>query len=372
LTRRPRGLGHVLIDSRTIRSPRGVDFHTKQLLHDFIAPGERAAISVAQRRARYEISAKHLASANGRIAEQDQLVEGREIRLDFDQDVSASWHATIAPRIDNIPFALAGQGLQAAMKIALAMSRTAEGTSFVLVEEPENHLSHTWLMRLIASIDRLAGERQSFITTHSSYVLNRLGLDHLILLGATAARFEDLPNDTVAYFQKLSGFDTLRLVLAEKLVLVEGPSDEMVFARFYQDKHGETPADRGVDIVSLQGVALRRGLELCHALDRQVVALRDNDGKDPAHWTTPLQHLLKDKVRTVIIGKPEVGKTLEPQLLAANDESVMRKVLGLEAEVKVDEWMSDNKTEAALRILQAKESLTPPPYMADALDLLDE
>ena len=45
LSRRPAGLGHVLIDSRTIRSQRGVDYHTRQLLHDFIQAAERAAIS---------------------------------------------------------------------------------------------------------------------------------------------------------------------------------------------------------------------------------------------------------------------------------------------------------------------------------------
>jgi hypothetical protein len=372
LTRRPRGLRHVLIDSRTIRSQRGVDFHTKQLLHDFIEAGERAAISVEQRKARHKISTEFLGSANERIAEREPLVEGREIRLDFDQDTSDSWHAAIVPRIDEIPLALAGQGVQAAMKIALAMSRTADDTSFVLIEEPENHLSHTRLMRLVASIDRLAGERQSFITTHSSYVLNRLGLDHLLLLGQSARRFEDLPADSVEYFKKLSGFDTLRLVLADKLVLVEGPSDEMVLERFYSDRHGVRPADRGVDIVSLRGIALRRSLELCHALGRQVVALRDNDGKEPDHWIAPLEDLLEEGLRELVIGNRDDGESLEPQLLAANDEPTLRGVLGLGEDTNPLDWMTNHKTEAALRILESPSSLTPPPYMARALELLGE
>lgn len=371
LSRSPRGLGHVLIDTRTIRSQRGVDFHTRQLLHDFIEPAERAAISVAQRKARHNISTSYLASANERISEQGQLMEGRNVELDFEQDTAGGWHSSVVPRVDGIPFALAGQGVQAAMKIALAMSRTAEGTSFVLVEEPENHLSHTRLMQLVASIEKLAGKRQTFITTHSSYVLNRLGLDRLLLLGAKARRFKDLPQDTVSYFKKLSGFDTLRLVLAEKLVLVEGPSDEMVLERFYLDRHGKRPSDDGIDIVSLKGVALRRSLQLCHALERQVVALRDNDGKPPTHWTGPLHEYLEAGVRDVCIGEPAAGTTLEPQLKSANGEPKLRKVLGLADDVDPVAWMTKHKTEAALKILEAPDSLAPPDYMKRAIELLD-
>ncbi|MEX2375455.1 MAG: AAA family ATPase [Dehalococcoidia bacterium] len=372
LSRRPAGLGHVLIDSRTIRSQRGVDYHTRQLLHDFIEPDERAAISVAHRRARHEISTTYLDKANERIAKHDELVEGRAVEIDFDQGGASSWHGSIIPRIDEVPFALAGQGVQAAMKIALAMSRSAEQTSFVLIEEPENHLSHTRLMRLVASIEALAGERQSFLTTHSSFVLNRLGIDRLLLLGPAGivTKLTDLPADTVRYFQKLSGFDTLRLVLAERLVLVEGPSDEIVFERFFRDRYDRGPHEAGVDVVSLRGVALRRSLELCAALDRHVIALRDNDGKVPDHWIEPLRALLSDGKRQIEIGDPSDGATLEPQLVRANGEGPLRSALSLDASDDVTEWMSENKTESALRILESPETLSPPPYIQRALDLL--
>lgn len=112
------------------------------------------------------------------------------------------------------------------------MSRSAETTAYALVEEPENHLSHTSLTKLVSRIEELAGSRQIFLTTHSSFVLNRLGLDKLVLLHrGTKAAIEALPPDTVKYFKRLSGYDTMRLVLADKVVLVEGPSDEMVFEK---------------------------------------------------------------------------------------------------------------------------------------------
>ena len=135
---------------------------------------------------------------------------------------------------------MSGQGQQSAIKISLAMSRHAGRAKFVTVEEPENHLTHTSLTTLLSRIESLAGEQQQlFITTHSSFVLNRLGLDKLLLMGNDiASKLSKLDPETVSYFKKLPGYDTLRIVLADKIVLVEGPSDEIIFERVFQDIYG--------------------------------------------------------------------------------------------------------------------------------------
>ncbi|WP_373191271.1 AAA family ATPase, partial [Mycobacterium marinum] len=75
---------------------------------------------------------------------------------------------SIVPQVADVPFVMAGQGQQASIKVALAMSRSAETTAYALVEEPENHLSHTSLTKLVSRIEELAGSRQIFLTTHSS------------------------------------------------------------------------------------------------------------------------------------------------------------------------------------------------------------
>jgi putative ATP-dependent endonuclease of the OLD family len=56
LRRRPKELGVAVIDSRTIRSTAGIDYHTREILGDVITPKERAAISVAHRKARHDIN----------------------------------------------------------------------------------------------------------------------------------------------------------------------------------------------------------------------------------------------------------------------------------------------------------------------------
>ena len=373
LTSRPKSLGVSVIDSRTIRSTSGVDYHTREMLSDFIEPKERAAVSIAHRVARHEISTNTLAPVNARIAERNEALHDQQIGLQMDQSASASWENSIVPQIGDLPFALAGQGQQAMIKVALSMSRSVTTSAFALIEEPENHLSHTSLTRLTARIEGLAGDRQIFLTTHSSYVLNRLGLDKLVLLHqGTPAKFESLPPDTVTYFKRLTGYDTLRLVLARKVVMVEGPTDEMIFERAFKDKHEQKrPIDLGIDVVSMAGVSLKRGLQLCAALDRPAAAIRDNDGKPGSHWRASLAEWLSAGVREVFIGEPADGSTLEPQFVKVNVEPELREIFGIDDNLsETVEWMSSHKTEWALAIDATDRPVAYPRYLADAVEFV--
>ncbi|WP_423464317.1 ATP-dependent nuclease [Promicromonospora sp. MS192] len=375
LHRRPNGLGVAFIDSRTIRSTYGVDHNTREMLTNFMDAKERAAISVAHRGARQAVTRDALAGVNERIAAEGVALSDRTLGLQMDQSAAAAWETSVVPHVENVPFALAGQGQQAAIKVALALNRSAASTAYVLIEEPENHLSHTALTRLIDRVENLAAGRQVFITTHSSYVLNRLGVDRLRLLHAgKASAFSDISPNTVNYFRKLSGFDTLRLVLADKLVLVEGPSDEMLFERAFIDKHSKKPIDAGIDIVSMQGVSLARALELAAALDHhKVAAIRDNDGQEPEHWRGPVAQYLADSKRDLFIGDPALGSTLEPQVVKANaaDEAALREALGITDEsTSIEKWMHDHKTGAALRLADAPTSIVYPEYLTRAIEFV--
>lgn len=371
LTRRPKELGVSIIDSRTVRSGAGVDYHTREMLKDFIEPKESAAVAVAHRAARHVISTDTLQPVNERIAAEGNTLHDKPVGLHMDQSANASWENSIVPQVADVPFAMAGQGQQAAIKVALAMNRSADTTAYALIEEPENHLSYTSLTKLVSRIEALAGSRQVFLTTHSSYVLNRLGLDKLVLLHrGTPASFGSLPSDTVTYFKRLSGYDTLRLVLAEKVVLVEGPSDEMVFERAFRDNNdGKRPMEVGVDVVSMAGVSLKRGLQLCAALSRSAAAIRDNDGNEPSHWRTPLTPWLEADVREVFIGEKDDGRTLEPQFVKVNLDSNLRTLFGLgdDDEATVD-WMKANKTDWALLLDEATGvTVSYPQYILDAV-----
>jgi len=309
-----------------------------------------------------------LKAVNERMAEDHKALHDQPITLAMDQTTRTSWEGAVTPHVGNVPFSMSGQGQQAAIKISLAMSRHSERASFVIVEEPENHLTFTSLVVLLSRMERLAGEQQQlFVTTHSSFVLNRLGVDTLHLLSEGRNRkLSSLSDDTVAYFQKLPGYDTLRMVLARKLVLVEGSSDEIIFERLFKDLFGQRPLESGIDVLSVRGLSFARCLELCHALDKTVAVIRDNDGVDPAELRGPIEKWLAEGKREAFIGAIEEGRTLEPQLVHFNGEEKLRKLLGISDSTDLKKWMRREKTEVALRIATAEESIAPPSYMREA------
>lgn len=374
LTRRPRALSVAMIDSRTVKSAAGVDHHLRQILSDHLESAEKAQISLDYRGVKASMTDGTLAPVNKRLAGLGAALQSEPMALAMDQTSRTSWDSVVIPHVDGLPFAMAGQGQQAAIKISLAMKRHSSNVSIVMIEEPENHLSHTSLTTLLDRIEDLATEEQQlFISTHSTYVLNRLGLNALLLLHRnSAAKITELDSTTVSYFQKLPGYDTLRLVLARKVVLVEGPSDEIIFERVYEDCFGARPMAHGIDVISMRGLALARCLELCAAINKPVAVMRDNDGIDPTELRKPVEKWLETKRRDLFIGTVADGATLEPQLITANGEASLRKTLGITDAANLLTWMTREKTEGAIRIAESDEALSPPPYMKDAAEFIHD
>lgn len=368
ITIRPKQLTTAIIDSRTVKSTTGVDYHLREILSDHLDPPERAAISLAYRQVKASMSDNALKKVNERIGKFHASLHDRPISLAMDQSARTSWEGSVIPHVDDVPFSMSGQGQQAAIKISLAMDKHSDKANFVMVEEPENHLTHTSLMTLMSRMESLAGEQQQlFVTTHSSLVLNRLGLDSLLLMGCDeVCKLPELDPKTVSYFQKLPGYDTLRLVLANKIVLVEGPSDEIIFERIFKDIHGKMPMECGIDVLSMRGLSLKRCLELCAALDKTVAALRDNDGIELEQLRSSVKEWLVEGRRELFIGDLEHGETLEPQLHYYNDETMLRKILNIKPHADLSKWMKREKTEGALRIAESLQQITPPEYMRAA------
>lgn len=373
LTAKPKELTTAIIDSRTIRSTSGVDFHLRQILHDHLAPEEKAAVSLAYRMVKEQMTTNHLQDINTKMALLEGSLDAEPLSLAMDQSARGSWDASVVPHIAEVPFGMAGQGQQAAVKVALAMGHKASSARVVMIEEPENHLSHASLNKLLHRVEKLAGDdQQLFVTTHSSFVLNRLGLDALMFVSNGAvASLEDISAGTVDYFKKLPGYDTLRMVLAERFVLVEGPSDELLFERFYKESRGKRPIEEGIDVISMRGLALKRSLELAKALGKRCAALRDNDGSEVADLIAELGDLVLTGSREVFIGDKSLGATLEPQLLAVNtDDALMRRALGVTADANPSTWMTNNKTEGALRLAVTEEIIVAPQYFTEAIEFI--
>jgi hypothetical protein len=369
---KPKGIGVAHINTKTLQSTTGVDYHTRQLLAESVDKSDSAKLSSGLRSARALLTSKYLKKLNDHvndITNMDHDILGVQI----DQSASANWEKSITPQISDIPFSLCGQGQQVAAKVELAMMHTSNNTNIVLVEEPENHLSHTRLRRIISRIQELSCGRQLIITTHSSYVLNRLGIDkyHLVSSeGSKVAKMDQLNEQTVCYFKKQAGFDTLRVILGDKVVIVEGPSDDLILQKAIFDETGVLAEKHGIDIITLNGVPFKRWLDLANLVEKKIVAIRDNDGQEPSYWNDKFKESMGDNGK-LFVGEPGKGHTLEPQLIEANADNVKDFItyLGLtKYSGDLEDWMLKNKTESALRIMDIPAGKVQyPAYIKEAI-----
>ena len=357
-----------VIDPTTIRLQSGVDYHLQQIIHRHLAPNERAELSRQYRCLREEFSDKDSVRAiNQRLKTEGEDLTDRELSLAIDISQRYTWESNLAAHLDDLPFQFIGKGDQNAVKTLLAIRRSVEDAQVILIEEPENHLSFASLRKLIHRIEERCAGKQVIVATHSNYVLNKLGLQNLILLGAgEATRITDVPTDTVDYFKKLSGFDTLRLVLAEGAILVEGPSDELIVQRGYRDAKAKLPIEDGIDVISV-GLSHKRFLDLAVRLNRRVWVVTDNDGKTEDQVRERFSDYLDNDIVSLHVGSDPALYTLEPQLVEANDLSTLNAVLGTDYDSKeeVREAMLNDKTGSALAIFESDTSITMPEYIRD-------
>lgn len=375
LLRRPPCIISTRIDTRPEQHSRAVDSFAKRLLESELADGDIREISRQIRKARSEIDSKILSSVTVQ-----KTKEGKKLGLQLDRSPRSDWKNSVVLERNGLPFAALGSADQIQSKCSIAIERASQ-ESIMLIEEPECHLSHTSLRELLSLIETsLSKGQQAFVTTHSPYVLNRLGLNSMsmIVRGNSPKRIASVSDDTVRYFKKLSGFDTLRIVLAEKVVLVEGPTDEMVFNWAFNQLRGCSPEDRAIDVVEY-GTRYKRALELAAAIDKEpVAALRDNDNKPIEHWKEAVKSFESDR-RQLLVGHESQGRTIETQMIKANLDNLPSLAKAVEApssdDKELEDFLLEHKAEWSLRLLEADKSLTdsllPPGYIQEAVDFID-
>lgn len=361
-----------LIDAPNIHLQSGVDYYLSSIIDTHLTPVEKVGLTRAYRSLRERFSdSDAIKKINEKLTGSQSEVSDRELTLAMDVSLKSRWETNIVPHLDDLPYQFVGKGEQSSLKILLALNKSVSDAHVVLIEEPENHLSFANLGKLVAKVRDACKGKQVFITTHSSFVLNKLGLGKLVLLSPRDGfRLDSLPADTQDYFQKLSGYDTLRLVLASRSILVEGPSDELVVQRAYMDAHGgRLPADDGVDIIDARGLTFARWLDIATQLQKnQVAVVTDNDGKEDKVRKRYTQYSTFDNI-SVHVGKDSQYKTLEPQVVHANSLDVLNQVFGTNYTSEEDllKYMKDNKTTYALAILNSGIMIVMPEYIRDAV-----
>lgn len=370
----------ALIDSASSRFQNGSDVYLSRIIRDSLEENERASISQAHRKLREAFTDDDaLKLINAKITAAAKISK-KSVSVSVDLSSQNAWESSLMTYIDNIPFHYIGKGEQCIIKTKLALSSKKHGeATTLLIEEPENHLSHGRLSQLVRDLSSENEDKQVIISTHSSFVANKLGLKNLVLLRKSkVVRIDELKANE--FFKKLAGYDTLRLVLAKKVILVEGDSDELVVQRAYMDVHdGRLPIEDEIDVISV-GTSFLRFLELAKELSVPVAVVTDSDGKPEAVQKKyaayqGIEHIkicfdkIVDEGDLKIGNKPFNYNTLEPKLLKLNGKEVLGPMFGVKAvsDEELHIHMHANKTDCALAIFSADNKLTYPPFITDAI-----
>ena len=200
--------------------------------------------------------------------------------------------------------------------------------------------------------------------------MNKLGIGKVQFLhGNKVTSLAKLPPDTQDYFKKLSGYDTLRLILAKKAILVEGPSDELIIQKAYKTKHGKLPIENGVDVINVRGLSFARFLDIAKELLKEVVVVTDNDGNYQLKVTEKYAPYNGIPTLKICADADNLATTLEPQIAKHNALALLNKIMGTTFAEKAQmiEHMINNKTDCALKIFESQEALVFPPYILDAV-----
>ena len=360
-----------LIDASALRLHAGADYYLQKTIDDQLEPSDRVELSRVYRSLREAFSKDEaIVAINEKLGETQKEVTDKDLSLSIDVSQGASWESSLVPHLEELPLQYIGGGGQSMLKILLALYRNLDKSHVVLIEEPENHQSPASLNVLVDKIRERCENRQVFLSTHSSFVINKLGLDNLALIGESEPfRLTDLNPGTLDYFKKLPGYDTLRVVLADRIILAEGPSDELVIQRAYKDLHGKLPIEEGVDVISVRGLSARRFLEIAGPLGKRVNVVLDNDGKTVPEVEARYAAYEGNAAISIHVSDPDHGATLEPQLLEANGLAALNGILGrdYESEEELAAYMADNKTTCALSLLETKAQVQVPTYIEAAV-----
>lgn len=243
----------------------------------------------------------------------------------------------------------------------------------MLIEEPENHLSHTNLNGLLRTIEENNSERQVIITTHSSFVANKLGLQNLLFINdKKVSYFRNVEEDTQNYFKKLAGYETLRVILSNKSILVEGPSDELIVQKAYQvANNNHLPIEDGIDVISVKGIQARRFLKLAKDLPMKIAVVTDNDGDYDNNIIERYKDFISDNVH-VFSNNNNDQNTLEPSFAACNDETELKTFLGYDGKKTVSEYMQTCKSEWAYQVFYSDKQFNFPDYINECIKWISQ
>lgn len=362
---RPFKFSYSIINTSLIDTNQEIQKRIDEVYSNKIAQENRAKVNHEFRKSTQELL--NLLKESSLIKDDDS-----DFLLHF-EDSEKSFRAAISAVKNGVDIKNLGQGEKVLLGIENSHSSLRENIKILLIEEPENHLSHLNMRKLINILSSDTGV-QVFIGTHSNMVTSRLGVDNIILLSnGRVTKFDNTNSDTVRFFKKSTNQNLLNFALSNKVILVEGNAEYILMEKFFEIVCEDMPENYGVSIISVDGLSFKRYLEIAKNFsNKKVAVITDNDGNYDNKITQ--KYHLYDQFNNIKIfsDTDNDNRTFEICLYRNNEELI--DSLKIVNSNDIQAYMLREKAEFALRLLEKLEmnndieNLQIPEYMKEAIE----
>lgn len=342
-------------------------------IHDYLTEEDCTELRHAYRANRHEFTEHEAVKKLNEKIQENNTLHGKTISINLRENGIDDWKEDMSIALNDIPLENTGFGTQNIFKSEMILRQNTD-VNILVVEEPENNLSYANMSILISELEK-ANNKQLIISTHSSFVANKLGLQHLHLVSNhQTVPFSSLEKSTYDYFLKLPGYNTLRILLAKHSILVEGPSDELIIQRAYLDIHGKLPIMDGVDVICVDSLAFQQYCKLASLIRKKLTIVTDNDGnvENVKNRYSPYGDIVK-----LCIENDNTLNTIEPSVLNANRDTFekFKQIIYKGRDIRIitydnlKEFMIKNKTEWSIRVFNSPEKIAYPQQILDAISI---
>ena len=248
-----------------------------------------------------------------------------------------------------------GTGRQCFIKTELALKRADDKIDVVLLEEPENHLSHMNMLKMIQTISE-AKSKQIFLATHSNLISTRLDLQKCSILNSRTISYvqlKDISSETAAFFMKAPDNNLLQFILSDKAILVEGDAEFMLMDFFCKKVLNQALNQVKVDVIAVDGKCFKRYIEVAQVLGIKTAIITDNDGNYEKNIVEAYAGLTNEYIK-VFSDKNDERRTFEVCLYGDNKDICDELFGGRVRTLSVESYMLANKAESAF-MLASKE-----------------
>lgn len=357
----------LTIDSTKINSENANKEYIRTIYDSTVDLVTRIGLQNEYRQQKLQFKEKNFKTINDELGEYEFTVRtGSKFNLETDITLTQ----------DNIPIDERGKGRQCFIKTEFALSRNSEKRTIdvLLLEEPENHLSHSNMKLLVSKISN-THQNQIIIATHSSLISTRLDLRKSILINSSSKKpvtLKNLSNSTAKFFMKAPDNNILELVLSSKVILVEGDAEYMLIDAMYSKETGRSLESDNVHVISVGGTSFKRYMELARELGIRTAVVRDNDKDYQVNCVENYIEHVSDKIK-VFSDEDTERYTFEVCIYQDNKAICDAVFSGGRISKTPLEFMLSHKAESAFQLLDNySELLTVPDYIKRAITWINE